>query len=108
MSKCGECSLWINGGDWGLCCKIDPGLHYEDSDACEKFKPLECAICDETGGVVLDKYRQTIYWNEKQMEIERCSYRCTKCGRAYESGWMFDRNVARIAWARRMLGEVKE
>lgn len=105
MSKCGECSLWINGGDFGLCCKIDPGLHYEDSDACEKFDPLECAICDETGGVVLDKYRQTIHWNGKQMEIERCSYRCTKCGRAYESGWMFDRNVARIAWARRMLGE---
>ena len=55
MSKCGECSRWIRGGDFGLCCMIDPGLHYDDSDACDEFDPLECAICDETGGVTLVK-----------------------------------------------------
>lgn len=107
MSKCGECSLWINGGDFGLCCKIDPGLHYESSDACEKFDPLECAICDETGGVILDKYPQTLKYQGKQITIERWSYRCTKCGRAYEPDWMFDQNLGRIKWASRMMGETE-
>lgn len=104
MSKCGECSLWLNGGDFGLCCKIDPGLHYEDSDACEKFDPLECAICGEVGGVRLVKSPDVFRVDGKSISYERWSYCCDKCGADYEEGWMFDQNVGRIAWERRMRG----
>ena len=41
MHKCGECEFFRDGGDWGLCCTKDYWLHYEDSDACEKFEPKE-------------------------------------------------------------------
>jgi hypothetical protein len=103
MNKCGECSRWIPGGDWGLCCEIDPGLHYEDSDACEKFDPLECNICDEKGGVVLVKYPCTMMYQEKRITFERWSYHCEKCGRKFEPSWMFQQNIGRIKWERRML-----
>ena len=103
MSKCGECSRWIRGGDFGLCCEIDPGLHYDDSDACEKFDPLECAICDETGDVVLVKYPCTMMCQGKQITFQRWSYHCNKCGRKFEPAWMFDQNLGRIKWERRMV-----
>lgn len=35
--KCGECANFIGGGDFGLCCKVDYGLHYEHSIACDRF-----------------------------------------------------------------------
>lgn len=39
--KCGNCKRFIGGGDWGLCCQIDAGLYYEDSDACDDYEPKE-------------------------------------------------------------------
>lgn len=39
--KCGSCRHFIGGGDWGLCCQIDAGLYYEDSDACDNYEPKE-------------------------------------------------------------------
>lgn len=35
--RCGDCVHYVGGGDWGLCCKLDYGLHYEDSIACFRF-----------------------------------------------------------------------
>lgn len=104
MNKCGDCSRWLPGGDFGLCCKIDPGLHYESSDACEKFDPMECAICDEVGGVHLVKSPDVFRIEGKSIPYERWSYHCDKCGADYEAGWMFDQNVGRIAWERRIRG----
>ena len=49
MSKtCGECENYIGLGDWNLCCKEEHGLKefpfghlcYEDTPACDKFKPI--------------------------------------------------------------------
>ncbi len=40
-SCCGNCKRFIGGGDWGLCCQVDYGLHYEDSDACHDYEPKE-------------------------------------------------------------------
>lgn len=56
MNKtCGECENYIGMGDWDLCCKEehDPSefpfghLCYEDTPACDKFKPIEngCTGC---------------------------------------------------------------
>lgn len=39
--KCGSCRHFIGGGDWGLCCQIDYGLHYEDSEACQDYEQME-------------------------------------------------------------------
>ncbi len=44
---CKDCSNFIGGGDWDLCCKNPPKdkvswcgfLCYEDTPACENFKP---------------------------------------------------------------------
>ena len=38
---CAECTDFIGGGDWGLCCKSLKynDLCYEFSAACERFKP---------------------------------------------------------------------
>lgn len=111
MSKCGECTKYIGGGDWDLCCKEKHEgyprgfLCYEDTDACEKFDPLECAICDEKGGVTLVKKQDVFRVDGKSIPYERWSYQCNKCGADYEPCWMFDQNVGRIAWMRRMLGE---
>jgi predicted RNA-binding Zn-ribbon protein involved in translation (DUF1610 family) len=53
MNKCGSCRYFIGGGDWALCCSKDYWLHYEESDACEKYERGEdktgyCPICDKT------------------------------------------------------------
>jgi hypothetical protein len=45
---CKDCKYFIGGGDWDLCCKNPPEdkvgwcgfLCYEDTEACENFKPL--------------------------------------------------------------------
>lgn len=106
MSKCGECTKYLGGGDWDLCCKEKHEgypmgfLCYEDTEACEKFDPIECACCDETGGVVLMKYPCTMQWQGKQITFERWSYHCNKCNRKFEPGWMFDRNLLNIRWER--------
>lgn len=41
MHICAECTDFIGGGDWGLCCKsLDyNALCYEFTAACERFKP---------------------------------------------------------------------
>ncbi len=39
--RCGSCRYFIGGGDWGLCCQIDYGLHYEDSESCDDYEPEE-------------------------------------------------------------------
>lgn len=39
--KCGSCRYFIGGCDWGLCCQIDYGLHYEASEACQDYEPKE-------------------------------------------------------------------
>ena len=38
---CAECTDFIGGGDWGLCCKSMEynDLCYEFTQACERFKP---------------------------------------------------------------------
>lgn len=38
---CAECTDFIGGGDWGLCCKSMPynDLCYEHTKACVRFKP---------------------------------------------------------------------
>lgn len=48
MKTCKDCDNFIGGGDWNLCCKNPPKdqvgwcgfLCYEDTEACENFKPL--------------------------------------------------------------------
>lgn len=45
---CKDCGNFLGGGDWNLCCKNPPEdqicwcgfLCYEDTPACENFKPL--------------------------------------------------------------------
>ena len=47
-NTCKDCDNFIGGGDWNLCCKNPPKdqvgwcgfLCYEDTEACENFKPL--------------------------------------------------------------------
>lgn len=47
---CKNCDSFLGGGDWNLCCKNPPEdqvgwcgfLCYEDTPACENFKPLRC------------------------------------------------------------------
>lgn len=42
---CAQCSHYVGGGDFGLCCTIEAGLWYEDSPAekCKTFKQnTEC------------------------------------------------------------------
>ena len=47
---CKECANFLGGGDWNLCCKNPPKdemswcgfLCYEDTEACENFKPKLC------------------------------------------------------------------
>lgn len=36
---CKDCTNFIGGGDWNLCCTVRQGywLCYEDTEACEKF-----------------------------------------------------------------------
>ena len=44
---CKDCSNFLGGGDWNLCCEDPPSdqaswcgfLCYEDTQACENFKP---------------------------------------------------------------------
>ncbi len=106
MNKCGECANYIGGGDWDLCCmEKHEGypmgfLCYEDTDACEKFAPIECVNCDTVGNVHLGKYTQTMVYRGKQISIERWTFRCSKCGRAFEPSWMYQQNLGRInlAW----------
>lgn len=58
MNKCGNCQHFIGMGDWDLCCELKHEgypmgfLCYEDTDACEKFTPIElrtcyCPLCDK-------------------------------------------------------------
>ena len=35
---CSDCKNFIGAGDWNLCCKVDPGLCYRETKACEKFE----------------------------------------------------------------------
>lgn len=56
----------------------------------------ECPYCDAEGSVRLDKYEQTMNWRGKTVTFERWSYRCKKCGQAFEPGWMFNQNLERI------------
>ena len=45
---CKDCANFLGGGDWNLCCENPPKdkeswcgfLCYEDTEACENFKPL--------------------------------------------------------------------
>jgi RNA polymerase subunit RPABC4/transcription elongation factor Spt4 len=46
---CKDCKYFLGGGDWDLCCENPPAsakeswcgfLCYEDTPACENFKPL--------------------------------------------------------------------
>lgn len=56
MKTCKECSNFLGGGDWNLCCKNPPKdqvgwcgfLCYEDTEACENFlvPPSEYANVD--------------------------------------------------------------
>lgn len=45
MKKCGDCANYIGMGDWDLCCELKHEgypmgfLCYENTEACEKFKP---------------------------------------------------------------------
>ena len=46
MKTCKDCSNFLGGGDWNLCCKNPPKdqvgwcgfLCYEDTEACKNFK----------------------------------------------------------------------
>lgn len=105
MRNCGVCSHYLAGGDFGLCCELKYDLCYESSDACEKFDPMECPRCDEVGSVRLDKYPSKILWQGKQVSFERWTYRCEKCGNAFEPGWMFNQNLGRIHFAYALSGE---
>ena len=67
--------------------------------------PEECPYCDSEGCVRLDKYPQPMMWQGKQIQIERWSYRCEKCGQAFEPGWMFKQNLDRIRKARQEVEE---
>ena len=50
MKTCKECDNFLGGGDWDLCCENPPEdqeswcgfLCYEDTEACENFKPKLC------------------------------------------------------------------
>lgn len=50
MNKCKDCSNFLGGGDWNLCCKNPPKdqigwcgfLCYEDTEACQNFKNKNC------------------------------------------------------------------
>lgn len=35
---CKECSHYMGLGDFNLCCKVHPGLVYENTEACKDFK----------------------------------------------------------------------
>ena len=35
---CSDCKNFIGACDWNLCCKVDPGLCYRETKACEKFE----------------------------------------------------------------------
>ena len=63
--------------------------------------PQECPYCDAEGTISLDKYPQTMLWQGKQVQIERWSCRCGKCGTAFEPAWMFQQNLDRIRQAHR-------
>lgn len=41
MKKCKDCKHFIGMGDFGTCCSVDYGLHYEDSTACDKWESKE-------------------------------------------------------------------
>ena len=36
---CGNCSHFLGGGDWNLCCNLSPDLFYSNTPACDKFEP---------------------------------------------------------------------
>lgn len=100
--KCGDCDrfMMVPGGA-PLCLDNRCCPHHEDHEACDEFKSRECTYCDEVGYVRLDKYEQTMRYKGKMITFERWSYRCEKCGRASEPGWMFYRNLDRIEAATR-------
>lgn len=100
QNKCGVCAHYLAGGDFGLCCEKRYELCYETTPACEEFfEPIECAICDEQGGVILVKYPFIEKVEGKQIAFERWSYHCTKCGQTYEPAWMMNQNLGRMKWA---------
>ena len=35
---CYQCRHFLGGGDWGLCCDLQYGLCYKETNACEKFE----------------------------------------------------------------------
>lgn len=38
---CGECTQFLGGGDWCLCCNKKAGIYLKDSKACDLFEPKE-------------------------------------------------------------------
>jgi len=67
---CCMCDNYIGAGDWNLCCKVDPCLHYENDEACDRFVPSK--ICKNVSSYV-------------------GMFRCSKCGAFYANWQIQDR-----------------